>query len=267
MGPSTDNQNIIDSHVHLDLIERHHPWRIQWLRENGCSVVSWSYFSGIDSVSRLKKALQVKAGCIRRLSAAGLGCRYLAGVHPRSIPPDLKPEQVGALLEPFLADPLCPGIGEVGLETGDQREQEFFIAQLELGQGLSARGRIIGVHTPRSNKPAITDITLKILSGFAKIASSLVVDHCSIATIGAVLNAGFHAGVTLSPLKTSPDELRQIALTFSDRIDRIMCNTDSGSAFFEDLVRFSRSSGLPPHVRKMLAGSNAARFYALPLPI
>jgi hypothetical protein len=34
----TNKKNIIDSHVHLDLIKRHHPYRIQWLKENGCSV-------------------------------------------------------------------------------------------------------------------------------------------------------------------------------------------------------------------------------------
>ena len=29
--------------------------------------------------------------------------------------PDLKPEQIGPILEPFIEDPLCLGIGEIGL--------------------------------------------------------------------------------------------------------------------------------------------------------
>ena len=80
----TNKKNIIDSHVHLDLIERHHPDRIQWLQENGCSVVSWSYFEGVDSVSELEECLKTKAQCMRKHSAAGLVCRYLAGERHRS---------------------------------------------------------------------------------------------------------------------------------------------------------------------------------------
>ena len=114
----THKTPIIDSHVHLDLIERHHPHRIQWLKENGCRVVSWSYFEGIDSTSQLKECLESKAQCLGKLSAGGLACHYLTGVHPRSIPPDLIPEQIETLLKPHLADPLCKGIGEIELETG-----------------------------------------------------------------------------------------------------------------------------------------------------
>ena len=196
-------KNIIDSHVHLDLIERHHPYRIQWLKENDCGVVSWSYFDGIDSVSQLEKCLKSKAHCIRKHSASGLLCHYLAGIHPRSIPPDLKPEQIVFLLKSHIEDPLCRGIGEIGLETGDAKEQEVFIAQLELGKSHLNHGKIIGVHTPRSNKLSVTETTLKILNRFPDISSSLVVDHCTVETIDAVLNAGFWAGVTLNPAKTS----------------------------------------------------------------
>lgn len=38
--------NIIDSHVHLDLIVRHHPNRVPWLIEKGCSVNGTILFHG-----------------------------------------------------------------------------------------------------------------------------------------------------------------------------------------------------------------------------
>jgi predicted metal-dependent TIM-barrel fold hydrolase len=256
-------KNIIDSHVHLDLIERHHPYRIQWLKENGCSVVSWSYFEGVDSVWRLQGCLESKAQCIRKHSAAGLSCYYLAGVHPRSIPPDLKPEQIGSLLKSHLEDPLCRGIGEIGLETDDAKEQEVLIAQLELGRSLLHRGKIIGVHTPRSNKLSVTETTLEILGRFPDISPSIVVDHCSIKTIAAVLNAGFWAGVTLSPVKTSWGEMKSILSICPDQIDRIMCNTDSGSEFFEDVVKFCRTDDLPLAIREKVFYRNAAQFFTL----
>jgi predicted metal-dependent TIM-barrel fold hydrolase len=259
----TNKKNIIDSHVHLDLIERHHPDRIQWLQENGCSVVSWSYFEGVDSVSELEECLKTKAQCMRKHSAAGLVCRYLAGVHPRSIPLDLKPEQVGPLLKSHIEDPLCKGIGEIGLETGDAKEQEVFIAQLELGRSRLSLGKIIGVHTPRSNKLPVTETTLEILNRFPDLSSSIVVDHCTVETIDAVLNAGCWAGVTLSPAKTSWGDMKRIVSICSDRIDRIMCNTDSGSTFYEEVVQFGRSGDLPETIRERIFHRNAARFFNL----
>ena len=254
---------IIDSHVHLDLIVRHHPHRIPWLVENRCSVISWSYFEGVESVSQLRACLDAKARCIQEQSETGLGCHFLAGVHPRSIPPDLKPEQIEDLLAPHLKDPLCLGIGEIGLETGSAREEEMLLAQLEIGRCIERRGTVIGVHTPRSNKIEITQMTLVLLNRFADLASSLVVDHCTVDTIGPVLDAGFWAGVTLSPVKTSWDGLKQIAASESDRVARIMANTDSGSAFFEDVVRCRGNETLPETIREDLFHGAAERFFDL----
>lgn len=253
---------IIDSHVHLDLIEAHHPQRIAWLKTNNCAVVSWSYFDGVDSVARLAACLGEKAGAIQRLAAAGLGCHYLAGVHPRSIPSDLSPEQIGGLLAPFLDDPLCLGIGEIGLETGSAQEREVLMAQLELGRGLMGTGRIVGVHTPRADKLAMTRATLEILGCFGDLAPALVIDHCTPATIAGVLDAGFRAGVTLSSAKTSWAEMKQMASACSAALDRIMCNTDSGSLFFEDVVTLSRAEDLPETIRRRLFHDNAARFFS-----
>ena len=257
-------KNIIDSHVHLDLIARDHPHRIQWLKENYCTVVSWSYFDEIDTVEKLAEGLKSKAMCIKRLSSTGLDCYYLAGVHPRCIPPDLTPEDIAPLLEPYMSDPLCKGIGEIGLENGHGKEQEILAAQLAFGRSILDAGKVIGVHTPRSNKAAIARITLDILRRFQDLSSSLVVDHCTPKTIHDVLDAGFWAGVTLSPAKTSWDELKQMASTCSDHMDRIMCNTDSGSVFFEDVVKFSRNNNLPEVVREKIFYRNAKILFGLP---
>ena len=75
-------KNIIDSHVHLDLIARDHPHRIQWLKENYCTVVSWSYFDEIDTVEKLAEGLKSKAMCIKRLSSTV----WTAIILPVSIP-------------------------------------------------------------------------------------------------------------------------------------------------------------------------------------
>jgi predicted metal-dependent TIM-barrel fold hydrolase len=137
------------------------------------------------------------------------------------------------------------------------------MAQLELGRILPQHGKSIGIHTPRSNKSHITSTTLDILNQFHDISSLLVIDHCTIDSIGAVLNAGFWAGVTVSPPKTSWDELKRIVAMNSHQIDHIMCNTDSGSVFFEDVVQFSHSDNMSEAVRTKLFYNNAAQFFTI----
>lgn len=256
-------KDITDSHVHLDLIARNHPDKIRWLKENRCGVVSWAYLGRADSVSVLEAGLGAHAHCIRQHSSEGLRCHYLTGIHPRSIPSDLISGQIRPILEAGLNDPLCRGIGEIGLETGDTREQEVFVTQLELARTLLKPGQVIGIHTPRSNKPTLTKTTLAILEGFQNMSACIVVDHCSIETIGQVLEAGFRAGVTLSSAKTSWDELKHIVARHGDQTSRIMCNTDSGSEFYDDVVRFSRDEDLPETIRESLFHLNAACFYSI----
>ena len=252
----------IDSHVHLDLIVRYHPDRIQWLIERSCGVVSWSYFENVQSASHLKACLAAKAQCVQDQFAYGLNCHFLCGVHPRSIPADLKPENIEDLLTPYFQNPLCLGIGEIGLETGSTQEKEVLLAQLELGRQLTSQGAVVGVHTPRSNKAAITQATLGLLDGFSDLAGRLVVDHCSLDTIPAVLDAGFWAGVTLSPIKTSWGGLKKMVNAESPRVERIMVNTDSGSDFYEDLVHCAGRADLSDDLRRQLFHDTAARFFA-----
>ena len=255
---------ILDSHVHLDMITSYHPEKRDWLIAHNCHVISWSFFENITTVSHLKACLKSKAQCIQTHIDGGLACRYLAGVHPRSIPEDLKPEHLPSLLMPYLEDPLCLGMGEIGLETGDEREQELFMAQLELGASAGVPGKVIGVHTPRTNKPAVTLKTLDLLKPFTNLNHSLVIDHCTPETIPWILKAGFWAGVTLSPMKTSLEEITAIVSAHADHLGRIMCNTDSGSVFFDDLVRFRHTSKLPETDLSRLTRKNAACFFGWP---
>lgn len=256
--------NTIDSHVHLNLIERFHPRRIQWLKQNSCAVISWSYFHKIESISDLKRSLESKATCLKKHFSEGLACRYLIGVHPRCIPPSLKPEEIEPLLKPYLEeDPLCIGIGEIGLETDDTKQREIFSAQLELGASMRGSGTVIGIHTPKADKRAMTAVTLNMLQQFHDSTAMIVVDHCTLETVESVIDGGFWAGVTISSDKTSWSELKQIVSNNSDQINRIMCNTDSGGRFFEDLVRHRYSEDLPEDILSRLFWGGAAQFFGI----
>jgi predicted metal-dependent TIM-barrel fold hydrolase len=255
---------IIDSHVHLRLLCKYNPERIEWLVRRSCAVISWAFGGRIDSVSDLKQYLGMRRSVFDGLRQRGLDCYQLCGIHPRKIPPDLRPESVAGLLAPFLDDPGCVGIGEIGLETGSAREQEILCAQLEFGLSQERRGVRFGIHTPRQGKAAITEQLLGILAPYeAALAPVAVIDHCTDEIIGEVLSRGYHAGISLSPNKSSENDLIRMMDRFGRQSDRIMCNTDSSRDFFEDLVRAAQGTKLAPRVAENVFSATASRFFGI----
>jgi predicted metal-dependent TIM-barrel fold hydrolase len=255
------NPQVIDSHVHLDHIQTAHPERIQWMRIRSIMPISWAFALAVESREQLEAYLQNQAEMIRRFNAEGLKCFFLSGIHPRNIPPDLRGEDVSEMLSPFLDDPLCLGIGEIGLETGSQREKEILSAQLDLRGTVRKKGKKIGIHTPRTNKPKIAGEILSLLENFSGIEDITVIDHCTPEIIGPVLEKGYWAGVTLSPVKASAADVSEIVNCHPQDINRIMCNTDSGMIFYEDLWQLHTSQAFLPDIRNRLTFGSAFEFF------
>ena len=263
MEEAKGKNRYIDSHVHLDHIFSNHREWILWLKETGCLPVSWSFARYIESETDIVSYLADHAETIRELSRTGLACYYLVGIHPRNISFDLTPEAISEMLLPYLDDPLCLGIGEIGLETGSRHEEEVFLAQMEMGRDVVDRGKVFGVHTPRQNKNRITLQTLSLLAVFVDIKEHIVVDHCSLKTIGNVLAMGFKAGVTLSAEKATAKEVLKIIRNNDESIHRIMLNTDSGTQVHDDLFMFMQSKDLPDDIITMITRTSAGRFFGI----
>ncbi len=251
----------IDSHVHLDHIFLGDADRISWLEKSGCTPISWSFCKPVGSVSDIETCLKNHAEIIRKLSHTRLFCHYLAGIHPRNISLDLKPEQVRELILPYLDDPVCLGIGEIGLEAGSCREVEILLAHLEMADEVADRGKVFGIHTPRKNKTMVARQTLDLLNPYVGYKERIVIDHCTPQIIGDVLSAGFWAGVTLSPIKASADDVLDIVRSHKNLLSRIMLNTDSGTRFYDDLYRFVQADEPAMEIKTALTRSNAERFF------
>ena len=255
----------VDSHCHLDHVLQAHPARIGWMKALGGAAVGWSFAHEAPDVAALERYWRGQVRAVEEAARAGLVCAFLVGVHPRNIPPDLRPEQVGELLRPWLAHPLCRGIGEIGLETGDPREVEVLEAQLGLADELARRGQVLGIHTPRSDKARVTREVLAVLARHPRARARAVVDHCTPETAGWVLEAGCRLGMTLSPAKSSPDDVRAVLREHPEAAGRLMLNTDSGTRFHEDLWRFVRDGGVPGDILERIARVNGTEFFTLPI--
>jgi uncharacterized protein len=257
--------SFVDSHLHLDLLWKETRPSVDRLARVGCLPVSWAFARDIRSSSDLKQYLKTKSGLIKEIRKNCLSCFYLVGVHPRNIPPDLETRDVRGLVLPYLDDPLCLGIGEIGLENGSNREEEIFRAQLEMVEEAAQRGKVIGIHTPRKDKERVTTQILSVLKGFAQWKDSIVVDHCTPGTIGGVLASGLWAGVTVSLPKSTLGEVKKIVETNVPLTGRIMLNTDSGNPLYEDLYRIVTSEDLSGSLKSALTRDNACRFFGIEL--
>ena len=255
------SHRIIDSHIHLDILHRHNPKQIDWMKQNSYVPISWSYAGQADSVAALADYFRGHAELVYDLNNRGLTCFYLAGIHPRCITPDLRPIHIPELLERYLEDPFCLGIGEIGLETGSAMEEDIFSAQLALQDAVVHFAKKLGIHTPRGNKAALTERTLLMLSSFPGIEKVSVIDHCDLATLPRVLDKGFHAGITLSPIKMTLEDMGTVVAQHRNDLGRIMCNTDSGRQLDKNLRLFSISDSFAPEVRQELCYDTASLFF------
>jgi hypothetical protein len=254
---------IIDSHVHLDLTFSGQPERIPWMKQNHYLPVSWSFGSGIVTTAELRAYLLSQQKTLHRIHGEGLVCCYLSGVHPRNIPEDLDLDLIPELLGPFLEDPLCRGIGEIGLETGSDREVGVLEAQLDLADRVLEKGKSFGLHSPRGNKAAVTLQLLEVLKPYHRAKNRMVVDHCTPETLGEVLKAGFWAGITVSPAKSKASDVQAILRQYPEYQDRIMINTDSGGRFYEDLFALAQSQAIEESIKQKILVQNAAGFFGL----
>ena len=255
--------HIIDSHIHLCSLVKHNPDRIDWLIRHRCTVISWAFGGNIGSVSGLKHYYIDRRSVFKELRRRGLDCYHLCGIHPRKIPPDLRPEAVAGLLTPFLETPECLGIGEIGLETGSSLEREILCAQLEFGLSLGRPEVRFGIHTPRKEKASITAQLLRLLDVYKALPPVAVIDHCTHEIIGAVLSSGYHAGISLSRIKSTKTELIHMLACHAPDADKIMCNTDSGRDFYEDLVLAALAGDIEQTIAENVFFGAAARFFGI----
>jgi hypothetical protein len=254
---------ICDSHLHLDILAEKHPAAVERLSARRCLCISWAWGQQIENQEQLVAYLDRQAQKVRELRHKGLHCFYLTGIHPRNICPDLDPKIIPQILLPRLDDPLCLGLGEIGLETGLGPEKKVLAAQLDLAREVFARKKVIGIHTPRMNKESVARTLLDFLDRFVLDRKRVVIDHVSPRIAGEVLGRGYVAGVTLCPGKTSPIELLTLCRDQWEYLARILVNTDSGMEFFDDLLNLPGSGLLPPATLGRVSLNNALTFYGV----
>lgn len=213
----------IDPHIHL--VSRTTD-DYQRLALAGCRAVSEpSFWAGYD-----RSSPQGFYDYFRHLTdyepkrAAQFGIKHHCWVciNPKEAEDVVFAREVLKLLPEFLDKPTCLGIGEIGLNKNSKNELDIFEAQAAMA---IERNRLILCHTPHlEDKLKGTRLMIDALKRLGADPSRVLIDHVEEHTVHLVIDAGFHAAMTLYPhSKCSPARAADILERFGG--ERLAINT------------------------------------------
>ena len=195
-----------------------------------------------------------------RAALNGIELYVAVGIHPRSICPDV--ERVLEELPGLLEDQRVVALGEVGLETLNEEQEDIFKTQLLLADEL---GMKVVVHTPRRNKREVTEKTLSIIEENIDPAQ-VQLDHVDSSIIDLALEFGGLMGLTVQPLKVTPLEAVKLLEEYSGEgfvLDSDMSSSPSDPLSVPKTVHQMKLAGLSEKEVELVSHQNAAQFYGI----
>jgi predicted metal-dependent TIM-barrel fold hydrolase len=196
----------------------------------------------------------------KRAASNGLKLYAALGIHPRSISVDF--ERALQKLPDYLKKDIVVAIGEIGLETASELEKEIFIRQLAVAESLNMK---VVVHTPRSNKKEITKISISLIEENID-PEMVIIDHVDNSIIDEVIELGSMLGVTVQPLKMTPEEA--VLLISEYGFDKFTLDSDISSSPSDPLsvpktVHKLRLAGFEEKDIDRVSNKNAAIFFGI----
>ncbi len=177
-----------------------------------------------------------------RLERAGLRAYAALGVHPQALPRRGLSEVLSAL-PGYFGGGRVVALGEIGLQSGTQAEEEALLEQLALARRLKLP---VLLHTPDKDKARITRQLLTLVRGSGVLASRVLVDHADGRTVKVILACGHYAGLTVHPHELKAE--RAVAIIRKLGSERLVLDTDAGDGA-GDLLALARTANLLERAR------------------
>lgn len=175
---------------------------------------------------------------------------------------DLAREVVNALPK-FLSHPRCVALGEVGFDRLTDAEEEVMKMQLRLAKDAHLP---VQVHLPHFHKPEGIRRTLEAIKDVGLPAERVLIDHNTEETLGAALDFGCYAGMSIYPVtKLSPE--RAVALVQRHGAERVMVHSAADWGPSDPLavprtIRYMRERRMPRAMIEQIVWENPRRFFA-----
>ncbi|MEM9882149.1 MAG: TatD family hydrolase [Planctomycetota bacterium] len=201
----------------------------------------------------------------KRAAEFGIAHHAWLCVNPKEAEDPGFAREVMGLLPEFLDKPNVVGVGEIGLNRNTKNELAILEEQIAIAV---QHDRLILVHTPHlEDKLKGTRLILDALRRNGKVRPGRVlIDHVEEHTVGAVLDAGYWAGMTLYPdSKCTPARAADLIEVYGDERFWVNSAGDWGRSDPLSVPKFAaelRARGQPPEVVERITFGNPKRFLA-----
>jgi uncharacterized protein len=149
------------------------------------------------------------------------------GVNPKESEDVERAEAVLDRIGPYLDRPTVLGIGEIGLNRNTENELHMLRRQLTLA---AERNVLCVIHTPHGDaKRRGTELIAEVIREVDPPRGLCVIDHCTRATLDIARATGCWTGLTVYPIKLSPEEAASLVSDYGP--ERLLINS---SADWED---------------------------------
>ncbi|MHC4515388.1 MAG: TatD family hydrolase [Planctomycetota bacterium] len=223
-----------------------------WLGQNRTSVGSFiDYFDTILGWERF------------RAQQFGVHHFCTMALNPREANDDRVNDAVIEVLPRYLEKDSVVGVGEIGLDDQTQKEEKYFIAQLELARKHDLP---VLVHTPHRDKLKGFERTIAILRDLAFPMERVLLDHGNEETIKMTRELGCSQGFSIYPF-TKMDENRMVKIVLEYGIERVIINSAADWGVSDPLmvpktvVKLGQA-GVPEETIQTLVWQNPVAFFS-----
>jgi hypothetical protein len=170
----------------------------------------------------------------------------------------------------YLKEKKVVGIGEIGLDNGNEHEKWLFKAQLDIAKAANLP---VIVHTPTPREPqapGMTDIVIKEMKAAKFPMKRAIIDHTGKNTFEKRLKSGAITGLSVCYDKLTAEEAAELVMANPDKTDIITLGSELGygGAGHLSLVKVAwamRMGGWSREEIEKVMWDNPRDFFKLPL--
>jgi len=261
---------IIDAHIHMDRVAGEDILRMAWGGVEVGIIPTPHLMSGLFYPKTLMELWDKTLDYMVKYSASmGIDCFATLSVPFYGLNAEGFDECLKELPE-YLKEDRVVGIGEIGLDTGNEHEARLFKAQLAIAK---EHNMPVIVHTPTPREPQTPTVTAQIINVLKDENFPMeraVLDHTGKNTVDLRLNSGAVTGLSVCYDKLTAEEAAEIVISNAAKRGRIMLGSELGygGAGHLSVVKVAwamRMSGLAREEIEKVTWDNPKRFFNLPV--
>jgi uncharacterized protein len=261
---------LIDSHVHMDRMAGEDILRMAWGGVEVGIIPTPHLMSGLFYPKTVFELWEKTLNYMVKYAASiGIDIYATLAVPFYGITDEGYEECLKKLPE-YLKEKRVVGMGEIGLDTGNQHERDLFKAQLAMAK---ERNLPIIMHTPTPRQPQTPEVTPQIIEMLKKEKFPLdkaVLDHSGKNTIPIRLKSGCITGLSICYDKLTAEEVSDIVQAHPAERGIIIIGSELGygGAGHLSLVKAAwamRMDGMPVSEIERVTWDNPRRIFNLPV--